>query len=85
MSAHAIRKREPGLPYSFKVMRRRWSSNSSGKCTYERPTRCTVCGTMRSMCGADAGRLAINYHSLKLMKMASDGDLLARLQHEDLI
>ena len=43
---------------------RRWSSNPSGKCSYERPTRGTVCGTMRSMCGADAGCLAINYQSL---------------------
>ena len=43
---------------------RRWSSNLSGKCSYERPTRGTVCGTMRSMCGADAGCLAINYQSL---------------------
>ena len=34
---------------------RRWSSNPSGKCSYERPTRGTVCGTMRCMCGADAG------------------------------
>ena len=40
-------------------------SNSSGKCSYERPTRGTVCGTMRSMCGADAGCLAINYQSLR--------------------
>jgi hypothetical protein len=44
--------------------RRRWSSNPSGKCSYERPTRGTVCATMRSMCGADAGCLAINYQSL---------------------
>ena len=44
--------------------RRRWSSNPSGKCSSERPTRGTVGGTMRSMCGADAGCLAINYHSL---------------------
>jgi len=36
----------------------------TGKCSYERPTRGTVCGTMRSMCGADAGCLAINYQSL---------------------
>ena len=43
---------------------RRWSSNPSGKCSYERPTRGTVCGTMRSMCGADAGCLAIIYQSL---------------------
>ena len=43
---------------------RRWSSNPYGKCSYERPTRGTVCGTMRSMCGADAGCLAINYQSL---------------------
>jgi len=39
-------------------------SNPSGKCSYERPTRGTVCGTMRSMCSADAGCLAINYQSL---------------------
>ena len=38
--------------------------NPSGKCSYERPTRDTVCGTIRSMCGADAGCLAINYQSL---------------------
>ena len=43
---------------------RRCCSNPSGKCSYERPTRGTVCGTMRSMCGADAGCLAINYQSL---------------------
>ena len=36
----------------------------SRKCSYERPIRGTVCGTMRSMCGADAGCLAINYQSL---------------------
>ena len=46
--------------------RRRWSSNPSGKCSSERPTRGTVGGTMRSMCGADAGCLAINYQSLYL-------------------
>ena len=49
------RKREKG---------RRWSSNPSGKCSYERPTRGIVCGTMHSMCGAGAGCLAINYQSL---------------------
>jgi len=38
---------------------RRWSSNLSGKCSYERPARGTVCGTI-----ADAGCLAINYQSL---------------------
>ena len=43
---------------------RRWNSNPSGKCSDERPTRGTVCGTMRSMCGADAGCLAIHYQSL---------------------
>jgi len=43
---------------------RRWSSNPSGKCSYELPTRGTVCGTIPSMCGADAGCLAINYQSL---------------------
>jgi hypothetical protein len=49
------------IPKEFNPFRRRWSSNPSGKCSYERPTRGTVCGTMRSMCGADAGYLAINY------------------------
>ena len=43
---------------------RRWNSDPSGKCSYERPTRGTVCGTMRSMCSAAAGCLAINYQSL---------------------
>jgi len=43
---------------------RRWNSNPSGKYLYERPTRGTVCGTMRSMCGADVGCLAINYQYL---------------------
>ena len=43
---------------------RRWISNPSEKCSYERPTRGTVCGTVRSMCGADAGCLGTNYHSL---------------------
>ena len=43
---------------------RRWSLNPSGKCLYERPTRGTVCGTMRSMFGVDAGCLAIHYQSL---------------------
>ena len=42
---------------------RRWTSNPSGKCSYERPTRDAVCGTMRSMCSADAGRLALDYQS----------------------
>ena len=37
---------------------------ASGKCSYERLTRGTECGTMRSMCGADAGCSAINYQSL---------------------
>ena len=37
------------------------SGPESGKCSYERPTRGTVCGTMR---GADAGCLAISYQSL---------------------
>ena len=40
---------------------RRWSSNPAGKCSYERLTRGRVCGTMRSMCGADAGCLAIHH------------------------
>ena len=43
---------------------RRWGSNPSGKCSSERPTRGTLCGAMRSMCGADAGCLAMNYQSL---------------------
>ena len=43
---------------------RRWNSNQSEKCSYERPTLGTVCGTMRSMCGADAGCLAIDCQSL---------------------
>ena len=45
----------------------RWRSNPSGKCSYERPTRGTVCGTMRSMFGADAGGLALNYQSLSVL------------------
>ena len=45
---------------------RRWSSNPSGKCSYGRPTRGTVCGTMRSMCDTDAGCSAMNYQSLSL-------------------
>ena len=57
--------RAPGLGFRVEgLVGRRWSSNPSGKCSYERPTRGTVCGTMRSMCGADAGCLAINYQSL---------------------
>ena len=46
-----------------RMWKRRWSSNASEKCSYERPTRGTVCGTMRSMCGADASCSAINYQS----------------------
>jgi hypothetical protein len=46
------------------VSHERWSSNPSGKCSYERPTRSTVCGTMRGMCGAGAACLAMNYQSL---------------------
>ena len=45
--------------------RGRWSSNPSEKCSYERPTRGILGGTMRSMCGADASCLAINYQSLQ--------------------
>ena len=48
------------------IVSRRWGSNPSEKCSYKRPTRGTVCGTMRSMCGADANCLAINYQSLSL-------------------
>ena len=55
-----------GPCFSLERKGRRWSSNPSGKCSYELPTRGTVCGTMRSMCGADAGCLAINYQSLSL-------------------
>ena len=33
-------------------------------CSYQRPTRGAVCSTMRSMCGAGAGCLAVNYQSL---------------------
>ena len=51
-------------PLSRTSLGRRWSSNPPGKCSYERWTRGTACGTMRSMCGADAGCLAINYQSL---------------------
>jgi len=36
---------------------------SGRRCSYERPTRGTVCGTIRSMCGADAFFLTINYQS----------------------
>ena len=36
-----------------KIERR--SSSPSGKCSYERPTRGTVCGATSSMCDADAG------------------------------
>ena len=43
---------------------RRWSSNPSGKCSYDRPTRGAVRGTMRSMCGAGAGCLGIHNQSL---------------------
>ena len=43
--------------------RRRWSSSPSEKCSHARPTRGTVCSTMRDMCGAGAGGLAINYPS----------------------
>ena len=39
---------------------RRWGSTPSGKCSYEWPTRGKVCGTMRSMCSADAGWSTIN-------------------------
>jgi hypothetical protein len=43
---------------------KRWASNPSGQYSYKRPTSVTVCGTMRSICGADAGDLAIGHHSL---------------------
>ena len=61
---------EPGNRQQVEGSGRRWSSNPSGKCSYERPTRGTVCGTMRSMCGADAGCLAINYQSLERSEAA---------------
>ena len=48
---------------------RKRSSNPSGKCSYERPTRGTVWGTMRSVCGADAGCLAIHYQILVLPRL----------------
>ena len=54
----------PAARDTLSIYCRRWSSNPSGKCSYERLTRGTVCGTMRFMCGADAGWLAINYQSL---------------------
>ena len=38
-------------------------ANPPGKCSYEWPTRGTVCGAMGSMCGADAGCFATNYES----------------------
>ena len=38
--------------------------NHPERCSSEQPTRGTVCGTMRSMCGPDAGCSAINYQSL---------------------
>ena len=50
---------------------RMWSSNPSGKCSFERPTWGTVCGTMRSMCGADAGCLAIHYNLPTLMRASN--------------
>jgi len=56
---------QSGLPRDRVLACRKWISNPSGKCSYERPTRGTVCGTMRSMCGAGAGCLAINYQSLR--------------------
>ena len=52
------------LLLSLFAIRRRWRSNPSGKSSQERLTRGTVCGTTRSMCGADAGCSAINYRSL---------------------
>ena len=55
---------QPTLSLSQVV--KRWSSNPSGKCSYARPTRGTVCGTMRSMYGADAGCLAVNHRSLSI-------------------
>ena len=46
---------------------RRLRSNSSGKCSYKRSTRDSICGTMRSLCGAHAVRLAMNYQSVFLI------------------
>ena len=53
----------PHPEFRERVGGRRWISNPSGKCLYERPTRGTVCGTMRSMRGTDAVVLAIDYLS----------------------
>ena len=43
--------------------------SSLRKTMYERPILGIVCGTMRSMCGADAACLAMNYQSLSLRKI----------------
>jgi len=60
-----IRTRRVSVKNSLSGRRRRWiSKNPSGKSSYERPTRGTVCGTMRSICGADAGCLVIIDQSL---------------------
>ena len=64
LSARFFRNTSACLRRRWGSKRRRWGSNPSGKCSYERPTRGTLCGTMRSMRGADAGCLAINYQSL---------------------
>ena len=53
-----------GHPYPSPTGGRRRILNPSGKCSCVRPTRGTACGTMRSMCGADADCLAIYYQSL---------------------
>ena len=50
-------------------------SNPSGKCSDERPTRGTVCGTMRSMCGADVGCLAINCQCFEIRGLARQNRL----------
>ena len=52
------------VPVQVHPTRRRWSSNLSGKCSYEQASRVTVCGTMRIVCGTHAGCLAIDCHSL---------------------
>jgi len=52
-----------GVEGSF-LARKGVGSSTLEICSYGRPTRGTVSGTMRSMCGADAGCLAMNYHSL---------------------
>ena len=64
LSGRGARHLGPGTPTTNDTPGcRRWRSNPPGKCSYERPTRGTVCGTMRSTSGADAGCLAMIYQS----------------------